>query len=313
MPPSTVARVYERLKEDGILLSIRGSKTLLQGLHSGRCLRVRGFVGIPVFIPRFVTLQGYRAFIIAMRRTLRARGFAVANVFYDVEQGQNGGLAEHMTKNDFDVVLWYEPERAARHTAPALRDRGVPVIGVSDRSVPSFPCRYEIHRDAAISAVLREWRSKVGIASVCVIRASQTAGSKEELVKSLIEEADLACQFSDPADQRFEDFLESIGHDKRHGYFFSSAMAALFAFRAPVAFGELMSRARVCLTGGPPSIAFAPVPDTTVDLVIVDWQQVANRIATDLLSGNAVARGEVSSFEAKAQFRARLPQYSQTL
>jgi DNA-binding transcriptional regulator YhcF (GntR family) len=35
VPPSTVARVYDHLEEEGILVSVRGSKTLLQGLSSG--------------------------------------------------------------------------------------------------------------------------------------------------------------------------------------------------------------------------------------------------------------------------------------
>src|SRR4051812_46938659 len=45
--PSTVSRTYQQLEEEGILVSVRGSKTLLQGLSSGRHLSVLGFVGMP--------------------------------------------------------------------------------------------------------------------------------------------------------------------------------------------------------------------------------------------------------------------------
>lgn len=64
VPLSTVARIYDQLEDEGILVSVRGSKTLLQGLNWGRHLSVLGFVGMPAFTPSFVTLQAYRTFFI---------------------------------------------------------------------------------------------------------------------------------------------------------------------------------------------------------------------------------------------------------
>src|ERR1051325_6967529 len=107
VPVSLVARVYDQLEDEGILVSVRGSKTLLQGLSSGRHLSVLGFVGMPASTPLFVTQQDYRTFFIRMRRELRARGFAVATVFYDREEGQHGRLAARIDKYDFDTVIWH--------------------------------------------------------------------------------------------------------------------------------------------------------------------------------------------------------------
>ncbi len=44
VPVSTVSRIYNALEEEGILVSVRGSKTLLQGLSGGRDLSVLGFI-----------------------------------------------------------------------------------------------------------------------------------------------------------------------------------------------------------------------------------------------------------------------------
>ena len=44
VPVSTVSRVYGALEGEGILVSVRGSKTLLQGLTGGRHLSVLGFM-----------------------------------------------------------------------------------------------------------------------------------------------------------------------------------------------------------------------------------------------------------------------------
>ena len=105
VPVSTVSRVHCELEEEGILVSIRGSKTLLQGLSSGRHLSVRGFVGMPALTSSFVTLQDCRTFFIRTRRELRSRGFAVATVFYDRAEAER--VFSRIDKYDFDTVLWH--------------------------------------------------------------------------------------------------------------------------------------------------------------------------------------------------------------
>jgi IclR helix-turn-helix domain len=313
VPVSTVSRVYHQLEEEGILVSVRGSKTLVQGLSSGRHLSVRGFVGLPALTSSFITLQDCRTFFIRTRRELRARGFAVATVFYDRCEGQTGRLFSRIDKNDFDTVLWYQPDRAAKETVPLLEDGGVQVIGVSDRWFPSIRCRYEVQRESAIVSILRDWRANAAITSAIVVRGVEISTAKEELLKTLLEEEGLACEFISARDQRLGDFLNSLAGDKRRGIIFPSLAAALFGFRAPEALAKLMSRARVALTGGPVSIPFAHVPDVAADLVIVDWQLVAEQIVSDLITRKAFNRVETTVFEAKAHLRAPISQYVQRL
>jgi hypothetical protein len=313
VPVSTVSRIYHQLEEEGILVSIRGSKTLLQGLSGGRHLSVLGFVGMPALTSFFVTLQDYRTFFIRTRRELRARGFAVATVFYDRSEGQNGRLFSRIDKHDFDTVLWHQPDRAAKEVVPQLKDRGVQVIAVSDRGFPSIRCRYEVQREPAIASILRDWHSNGGITSAVIVRGVEISAAKEELLKTLLEEEGLAYEFKSAGDQRLGDFLSSLGGDKHRGIIFPSMAAAMFGFRAPEALARLMSRARVALTGGPVSIPFAQVPDVAADLVVVDWQLVAEQIVTDLINRKAFNRAETTVFEAKAHLRVPLSQYAQRL
>jgi hypothetical protein len=313
VPVSTVARIYDQLENEGILVGVRGSKTLLQGLNWGRHLSVLGFVGMPASTPSFVTLQDYRTFFIRTRRELRARGFAVATVFYHPDEGRQVGLAARIDKYDFDTVLWHQPDRAARKTVPQLRDSGVRVIGISDRDFPSIRCRYEVQREVAITSVLRDWRTRGGIKSVVVVRGIQTSAAKEELLKTLLEEEGLASEFKSAGEQRLVDFLESLAGDNRCGIIFPSKAAAMYAFRAPEALAKLMRRARVALTGGPMSIPFAEVPDVAADLVVVDWQLVAEQIVNDFISRKAFDRSGTTVFEGQAHIRAPLSQYAQSL
>jgi len=313
VPVSTVSRVYGALEGEGILVSVRGSKTLLQGLTGGRHLSVLGFIGMPALTSSFVTLQDCRTFFIRTRRELRARGFAVATVFYDRGERQIGRLFSRIDKYDFDTVLWHEPDRAAKETVPQLEDRGVQVIGVSDRWFPAIRCLYEVQRESAIASILRDWRANDAIASVVVVRGIEPSAAREELLKTLLEEEGLACEFKSAGDERLADFLSSLVGDKRRAFIFPSTAAAMFAFRAPDALAKLMSRARVLLTGGPASFPFAQVPDVAADLVVVDWQLVAEQIVRDLISRKAFDRARATVFEAKAHFRAPLSQYAQRL
>ena len=311
--PSTVSRTYQQLEEEGILVSVRGSKTLLQGLSSGRHLSVLGFVGMPGFTPSFVTLQDYRTFFIRTRRELRSRGFAVATVFYNEAHDRPERLVHRIEKYDFDTVLWHQPDRAARPVISRLQDSGVQVVGVSDRGFPSIRCRYEIQREPAIAAILRDWKKHRQITSVTVARGAQTSAAKEELLKTLLEEARLNYEFKGPSGHRVGAFLEGLGREKQEGIILPSQAAAMCAFRAPEKLAELMARARVALTGGPVSLAFTQVPDVSADVVMVDWQLVAEQIVSDLLNRNAFDRRETTVFEANAHLHAPLSQCAERL
>jgi hypothetical protein len=313
VPVSTVSRVYGTLEEEGMLLSVRGSKTLLQGLSGGRHLNVLGSIGMPALTSSFVTLQDCRTFLIRTRRELRARGFAVAMMFYDQDEGKNGDLFSRMDRYDFDTVLWQQPDRAAKETVPQLKDRGVQVIGLSDSWFPSIRCQYEVQRESAITSILRDWRANDAITSVIVVRGIEKSAAEEELLKTLLEEEGITYEFKSATDERFADFLNSLATDKHRGIIFPSTAAALFAFRAPEALAKLMTRSRVALIGGPASFPFAQVPDVTADLVVLDWQLVAEEIVNDLINRKLFNGAETTIFEAKAHLHAPLIQYAQRL
>jgi hypothetical protein len=81
----------------------------------------------------------------------------------------------------------------------------------------------------------------------------------------------------------------------------------------PEALAKLMTRSRVALTGGPASFPFTQVPDVVADLVVVDWQLVAEQIVNDFVNRKAFNGAETTVFEAKAYLRAPLIQYAQRL
>ena len=87
----------------------------------------------------------------------------------------------------------------------------------------------------------------------------------------------------------------------------------MFSFRSPENLRNLLTCARVAFVGGPVSVPFAKAPDAKVDLVLVDWQLVAERIVNDLLTKKTVATKTPIVFEAQARLHVPLSQYAQSL
>jgi hypothetical protein len=313
VPISLVGRLYEQLEEEGILAVVRGSRTLLQGLSSGRHFSVLGFIGMPAAVSAFVTLQDYRMFFIRTRRELRARGFAVAMVLFDPAQLKSGHLAKRVRKHEFDTVLWYRPESSVRDVITDLQDSGVQVVGVSDGGATPIRCRYEVRRVNAIKAILRDWQTRAGTKEVIVVRGEGASVAKEEMLQTLLEEQHLGYEFQEMRAIRPDVFLESLGRGKDNAVIFPSRAASIFAFRAPETLMDLMARCRVAFTGGPPSIAFTRIRDVPGDFVVVDWQLMAEQIVSDLISKSALDRAEITVFEATAHTQVALSQYAQSL
>ena len=70
---------------------------------------------------------------------------------------------------------------------------------MSDRWLSTIRCRYEVQRESAIMSVLRDWHANDGITSAAVVRGIEISAAKEELLKTLLEEEGIACEFKSAA------------------------------------------------------------------------------------------------------------------
>jgi hypothetical protein len=312
-PISTVARVYEALEGEGILRSLRGSKTILQGLQSGRHLNVLALVGVPAAMEAFVTFQDYRTFFIRIRRELRARGFAVTMVLFENRHIRTGQLGNRIRKHRFDNVIWYRPEIRFAECIQHIRDSGVQIIGVQDCGLSALRCRYEIHRQEAMTAIFRDWKARCGIKRALIVRISVASNAKEEMIQMAAEDAGIDLDFIKTQNDAAQTFLESCKSKKDYGFILTSRVASNFAFRVPEVLMDLMRDCRVAFIDGPPSVAFADPLGVPGDFVLVDWQIVAEQIVSDLIGGQALDATSIKIFEARAGIQAPLDQYAQVL
>jgi DNA-binding transcriptional regulator YhcF (GntR family) len=310
-PVSTIADVYRRLEGEGILRRIRGSKTTLRGRKHDRKLSVRSFVGLPTTTSKFVTVQDYRMFLKWLCRELRLVGFAVAML--DVERYEPADFAERVRKYEIDTVVWHQPGRLAKQVVPSLNDFGLRVIGVSDGSRPSFPCHYEIQREGAFRKILCSWQNDAGLKSVIIVSGPSPAVLNEQRFVTIAEEEDLKCRICHATSESIPGFLRTLGHKENTGIAFLSSAASVLAFRSPELLTKIFERCRVALIEGPVNMPFAKVPDVRVDLVLVDWQLVAQKIVGDLITDQGFDNARPIIFEAESRLRVPLNQYAEVI
>jgi hypothetical protein len=309
LPLSRVARVYRRLEAEGILSRIRGSRTILQGSGPTRHLTVRHVVGMPAALSCFITLQDYRSFFIKARREFRRRDLITAIAFYE---HRDEALAQRLREAHADLVVWYLPDGMARLAAPRLQDWGIRILGINDGGLPSLPCRYEIRREMAIRSILSDWTA-TGIRRVRVARFKAHSSADEERLADLLSEAPFDSEFLEPNTDSTERFLDGLASEKNQGVIFLARAASLFLMRAPGAFYNLVRKSRVALLDGPVSMPFTGRAAARVDLVVVDWQRVAQRLTDDILSREAFVDGAPVLFEAKAEINGLLDRFAQNI
>jgi DNA-binding transcriptional regulator YhcF (GntR family) len=312
VPLAMVSKIYRQLGREGVLSSVRGSKTTLQGSSYDRKITVRAFVGLPATISSFVTNQDYRMFFIKLRRELRLRGFAAAMLYLDHEGPLN--FADRVHRYEIDTVIWFSPEAHMRQAILQIKDSGVRLVGVANGGLPIIPCRYEIHREAAIRTVLKDWRASHALGSVTIVgNRTRSAAATEQRLQLVLQEEKIQHRFLNWADEPIDKFLRTLEETGSYGIVLLSPTASAFSFRAPHKIAELLKKFRVALVDGPVNMPFTPVPPVRVDLVYVDWQLVAERIVSDLITQDAFQATTPCAFEAEAKLQVLLSDYAQRI
>jgi hypothetical protein len=171
-----------------------------------------------------------------------------------------------------------------------------------------------VQRGRAIEALLANWKAQ-GIDQITHVQwKEKSAPVLEQSLNTALEELDIKWSSATFRGQRSQSFLHSLQKLKTGGLVFSSAhLASRLCFRAPDAVTQLLRTQRVAFLNGPVSMPFAKVPDVRVDLVVVDWQCVAEQIVNDLVTQDAFHLAGPTLFEAEAKLRVPLRDFAQDI
>ena len=258
-----------------------------------------------------MTLQDYRRFYLELKREAQLRGFGCNLLFYEDNPRGLEGLCGMLDDSGVDSIIWFLPRISVRDTVLRLRDNGIPVLGVSDGGTPGIACRYEVHREKALIAILRHWRSDAGLSSVTVVRGSERSPADEEMIEHAAEKAGLPSTYKRIREDGIVDGVASLCEDPRVGVILPATPAALISLRAPQAFGRLLQKCRVALPDGPVTTVLGALPDAPVDLITVNWRSVSKRIVGDIARKRAFKESRPTVFEATPRYRAALHRYAE--
>jgi hypothetical protein len=312
---SSVGEIYRRLGQEGLLSRVRGSRTVLQGLKYDRRLQVRGFVGLPASLSSFITLQDYRMFFIRVRRELRMRGFATAMLLFEGDEAGTPAFAERLKAYEVDTVLWFDPRKKIQAAVLRLSDRGIRMIGVSEEASPILPCRYQLRREEALRSLLEQWKTLPKLHKITLVQSRRHRSAVvEETVQTILDELDIPWSVATFNNHRSGTFLRSLLKAKTRALIFaSSSLASMFSFRAPGSMSELIRTHRVGLMGGPVNMPFAKLPDVCLDLITFDWQSIAERIVSDLITQEAFQESVPVIFQAEPRLQVPLNSIAQDI
>jgi hypothetical protein len=313
VPVSAVVRVYGRLKKQGILASLRGSRTHLLGRRSGRRLHIKSFIGLPVSYSSFLTLQDYRRFYLELRNEAQLRGFVCNLIFYTDSPGGLEELRKTVYQFGVDSLIWFRPRVSVRDTVLRLRDKGIPILGVSDSDPPGMPCRYEIHREKALRAILRRWRTHAGIDSILITRADQRSVTHEEVIENAADTAGVAWEYVSIREGGIERSVMAMQERSAKGLILPAGPASLLSLRAPEALSRLLESCYVAFPDGPITTVSRLISDVPVDLITVDWRTIAKKIVADLVRKSAFQENRSITFGATPRYRVLLRRYAEII
>jgi len=305
VPVSAMADVYRRLADEGILSTVRSSRTILRGRGDSRHLNVRGVIAMPVSGPRLHTLRDYREAFVSLSQELHAHGFFVVP-FYSEERALDPGIVVRRAKEEgVDLVIGLLPEGKDRETNLRLRDLGIRFIGLNIGGISDGFSRYEVRRQQAILAILNRWRAEEEPwPKTLVLSGHETAAEMERIVRlrDVVAREGFACDFDTVPQGRISRFLKSLSA-RQHHVLLPAPAAAMLGSRAPDAIAEVFNKCCIALIDGPLDAPFWKGPPAIeVDRVTVNWPGISKRIAHDLVSGNVFSQFETTIFEGTAHF-----------
>lgn len=281
-PVTVISRAYKELQREGLLGTIRASRTLLEGRKATRKVNLRGFIGLPAPYFCFLAFQDYRKFYFAVRREAARQGFVTNLMFYQDNPAGREELVNTVHELGVDHVVWLRPRLVVQDIILQLRDKGLRIVGVADGRAAGTPCEFEIRRENALVEVLRRWRGDAAVSRVAVLRRERRSEGDEDVIEHAIEKAGLPFEYADLGLDGFEEVVRLLGKDRGTGLVLRGEIAALCSLRAPKALGEMLRTHRVVLPDGPISAIIDDLPPAPVDVITVDWARLARRIVRNL-------------------------------
>jgi len=297
VPSTTVTRVYDKLKEEGLLASIWGSKTFIEPREINRDIRVKGIIGLPASLRLFAAVRNYRMFFVAMQDMLWKRGFGTRLLFCEKNELETPNLADRFLGYRVDVVILYGPNFRITNMTGRLVDGGVRVIPIFDSVPMNGDHGFYVDRRRAVANALVAWK-RTGVKFVTVLhQGSRDSLGKLNMIEICLGEIGLPYAFS-KIDSSLSNLRAHAGQYKQAFIFATSDTALQFASEGVTPFIGFLRACRVMFVEGAINLPNGYSVNGENDLIEVDWSVGARRIGNNLVERGRCLPNTQVIFEA---------------
>jgi hypothetical protein len=281
VPQPTVVQVFAELEVEGRLVRLRSVGTLLQGSKRQPRVPVRGVVGLPIWQWGFCHLAEWRQFYLRIEECLARHHLVADFIFFSEEIHDQEQFLERLLSHNLDYVLWYKPLLAYKSMLLTLRDGGVSVVAIVDQNIRLPVPTYRLDVERAVLKALQAWRA-AGRRETVVLHS---AHAQVALLSQLVTQAGLTCETIATSEESFAGVVARLEQRPQRGVILcDETLACHLCYRQPDQVARLLRQHRVLMwslfNADPRQFA-----GCQVDMVHINWDRLAARIADDLASG----------------------------
>lgn len=299
VPPTTVTRLYGRLKEEGVLGTIWGSKTVVEPTQINEEIRIKAIVGLPALLQAFATNRNYRMFFASMQDTLWRCGFGTRLLFYEDNAMEPSNICDTFVDYKVDFVVWLAPNlKIISNAIRRLSDHDIRPITIVEGLPINGESGYYLSRRAALKEGLATWRRR-GIRSVRLITCSNSViSNRQRMIEECLLDVGMAFS-SEHADSQIGE-SDVVNRQREHPGIIlaSSDIAFRFVSNSVHDPRKHISKDRIVLIDGPLKIPGFPNISSHFDTIEFDWRPITRRITTNLASGRYGVQQERIIFQA---------------
>lgn len=292
--PSTVTDLYGRLEADGLLVRVRGSRTMVapRRRHSAS----HQVIAVPLWIPGFIYISDWRLFFIVLQDEFSRHGAVADFIFYRQGEEVDAGFVRRVKSHRPDLVFWHEPHPLAdKQALLQLADAGLPVIATRDKPLlPALP-GYWIDRQPALRRGMEEWLA-AGIRRIILPTNANTRPDAQ--VTETLRAFPFTVTMPVWRGGKTEDFLRTLVVERAGVIWMDALFYSGLQQSAPAAMTELCRQCPVWLLRSRQLPPGTP-PDVRVDVLEFDSRAVARRVARDIASGALLKAGSPAIIEYK--------------
>ncbi|MEY2487755.1 MAG: hypothetical protein QOH39_3403 [Verrucomicrobiota bacterium] len=283
LPPTTVTRLYEQLKTEGILGSIWGSKTIIEPKQLDNDIRLRAIVALPLPWRAFSAVPTYRHFVRSMQRSLARERFGSQVIFYDETLLDVSTLTDALLECGSDLVIWLMPPARMSNSISRLKDRGIRSITIADELPINGEAGYYLSWQDAVMEGLATWK-RAGSSRVFVIRGAESnCSSSLRSLRSCLARVGFPFELRN-REELNTDQLSADSNGSSPGVVLLSPESVIHFAQAGLGVSQNLQRhRRVLFIHGGVDLPFQTDLSRSFDSIEFDWRSIARCIVRDLV------------------------------